>query len=283
MYTYRNMTDVDIKMIHATFLDAFSNYEVAFDIPLEKLQEMMITRSFDAKYSLGCFNNDELVGFSLSGYRVINGSRYCYDTATGIKQAYQHKHIGKALITHLIAMLKKEGIQYFLLEVLENNEAAQKIYKNSGFEITRKLNCYKALKKFDVPISDTYNFSYDANILTTIDEIAFNSYKPSWQNSLESYKNCVKNYDVISLTIQGEMIGYLIVYKSSNNILQLGIREDKRNKGFEEILLSEMQRLSALDECSLLNVEDGSYIDYKLKEIGFEKNVSQYEMQVNIQ
>ena len=282
MYEYRTMTEVDIKTIHEAFINAFSNYEVQIDMPLEKLKEMMKTRSFDERYSLGCFDKDELIGFSLSGYRVINGLRYCYDIATGIKQAYQNKHIGKDLVTHLITMLEKEGIDYFILEVLANNEAAQKIYINGGFEITRKLNCYKTMQKFDASLYDDYNVSYDPNIIETIDETEFNSYKPSWQNSLKSYKNCAEKHEVISLNIKDELIGYLIIHKLNGNIMQIGIRKDKRDIGFEQVLLSKMQKIFNLDKYSLLNVENGSYIDQKLKDIGFVNVVKQYEMQKRI-
>ncbi len=282
MYEYKSMIDIDIKTIHDAFIDAFSEYEVKMDMPLEKLQEMMKTRSFDKKYSLGCFDKDKLVGFSLSGYRVINGLRYCYDTATGIRQAYQNKHIGKDLITNLVTMLRKNGIDYFLLEVLENNKSAQKIYLNGGFEITRKLNCYIMTKKFDVNYNSDYQFSYDPKFLESINEQEFNSYEPSWQNKIESYNQCKEKYKVISLNIKGELIGYLIVHKTNGNIMQIGISKNKRDKGFEQILLGEMQHTLKLDKYSLLNVEDDSYIDHKVKDIGFENSVNQYEMQMKI-
>jgi hypothetical protein len=57
------------------------------------LQEMFKTRLFSAELSIGCFDNDRLAGFVVTGYRLISNKKVCYDIATGVIKEYQNKEI----------------------------------------------------------------------------------------------------------------------------------------------------------------------------------------------
>ena len=64
-----SLVQTTIEEIHEAFIDAFSDYEVKLDMPVEKLQEMMLTRSYSKDHSLGYFKDGSLVGFLLVGSR----------------------------------------------------------------------------------------------------------------------------------------------------------------------------------------------------------------------
>jgi len=74
-FQIRNLTGTPVEKIHKAFVDAFSDYEVKLDMPLEKLVEMMKTRDLNPAFSVGCFDGEKLVGFILTGYREINGQK----------------------------------------------------------------------------------------------------------------------------------------------------------------------------------------------------------------
>lgn len=84
----QNLCNTGIDIVHKAFLDAFSEYEVKIDMPIEKLNEMLLTRDYDPSLSIGCFDGDRLIGFVLTGYRSINNKKCCYDVATGVVQEY---------------------------------------------------------------------------------------------------------------------------------------------------------------------------------------------------
>ncbi|MEY2845825.1 MAG: hypothetical protein RL076_1371 [Chloroflexota bacterium] len=88
----RDLVGVETQLIHAAFIDAFSEYEVPMELPLDRLQAMMHTRSYAAELSLGCFDDDRLVGFVLVGARRDDdGTLRTYDVATGVVRAYQNQ------------------------------------------------------------------------------------------------------------------------------------------------------------------------------------------------
>ena len=128
----RNLETVSVEELHDAFVDAFSNYESKMDLSVKQLSEMLTTRSYNAKFSRGFFDNGHLVGFLLVGYRVIDGVTYFYDTATGTRQNYQKQGIGDALLKEIKNEMKIDGIDTFVLEVLEHNVAAQELYKKNG-------------------------------------------------------------------------------------------------------------------------------------------------------
>ncbi len=141
------LTGTPVEKIHEAFTDAFSEYEVRIDMPLEKLVEMMKTRDLNPDFSVGCFDGDLLVGFILTGYREIAGQKVCYDGGTGVIKAYQRKGIGEMMLKELLQFLKGKGISRFVLEVLENNTPAINLYEKYGFVKTRKLHCFEIEKQ----------------------------------------------------------------------------------------------------------------------------------------
>ena len=278
MYECRNLSNIDIEIIRSTFEDAFSNYEVKVEMPLEKLKEMMKTRDYRAELSFGCFDGKELVGVSLTGYREINRKKYCYDTGTGIRVKYQNRKIGSLIIKELISYLKSYDIDYFQLEVLVNNLPAQKIYLNNGFEVTRKLNCYELSGRIADIDTSGYSFSDSADYLEKLDEEKYCSYQPSWQNCLTAYFNSKDVHEVFIIPGKRSIAAYAIVHRVNGSILQLGVEESERDNGLERILLGKIHSVLKKERYSVSNVEDESYMDGKLKELGFVNSISQYEM-----
>lgn len=274
----QNLCNTGIDIIHKAFLDAFSEYEVKIDMPIEKLNEMLLTRDYDPSLSIGCFEDDRLLGFVLTGFRSINNKKCCYDVATGVIQEYQNKHIGSVLLKELMNSIERNGIDLFQLEVLENNIAARKLYEKNSFSITRRLRCYK--KEFmDTNINkSTYKVSHDRSFLKSIDEIEYVSFKPTWQNSLKAFYNNEDKYYVICFLDNDVIIGYGIIHKERGDVLQVGVRENYRDKGIEETLIKEMANSVGKAKVTLLNIEDKSYLQNKLEEYQYNNFTNQFEM-----
>lgn len=275
---FKNLCNTNIDTIHKAFIDAFSEYEVKIDMPIEKINEMLLIKDYDPFLSIGCFESDRLLGFVLTGYRSIDNKRCCYDIATGIIREYQRKHIGSILINELMKCIKFNGVDQFQLEVLENNIAARKLYEKNGFCITRRLRCYEK-ELMDTSINKKpYEISHDSNILRSIDETDYVSFKPTWQNSLDAFYKKIDYYYAISFLDNDVIAGYGIIHKERGEILQVGVRESYREKGIEEILIREMANGESKTRVKLLNIEDKSYMQSKLEENQYSNFTNQYEM-----
>lgn len=139
---YKNLEKIPFLQIHQAFTDAFSNYEIPFNLSPEELNYMLLRRGYQPKYSYGAFVDQQLTGFVLNGIGPWTHGQTAYDTGTGIIQAYQGKGIGSQLLDFTIEQLKKEGIDHYLLEVIKTNKNALNLYKKKGFLISNTFDYY---------------------------------------------------------------------------------------------------------------------------------------------
>ena len=275
---FYNLEKTNLRTIHSAFIDAFSEYEVKIDMPMEKLAEMMKARSYNPKFSVGCFMSGALIGFVLSGYREIGGQKRCYDIATGVIKEYQNKKIGSLLVQGLQDLLDREKIDQFQLEVLEHNRAAQQLYIKSGFTISRRLHCYTKTIGQRPQKHIPYTVYTDTDLPTDIDETAYVSFVPSWQNALASYYNNRDRYQLKIFQNEKKIAGYGIVHKTEASVLQLGISPEYRAQGLEETIIASLAKATGATKLRFLNIEADSYMDTRMKEMEFENDINQYEM-----
>ena len=274
-----SLSGTTVEKIYEAFSDAFSDYEVKLDMPLEKLVEMMKTRDLNSDYSVGCFDGDLLVGFILTGYREINGQKVCYDGVTGVIKAYQRKGIGEMLLKELLLILREKQVDRFMLEVLENNTPAIKLYEKHGFVKTRKLECFEIEKHELRPVPDRgfgISVTNPANLIRN--EEIYRLYPPTWQNEIQSVLNVSENYTCISLLCTGKILGYGFIHKTKGDIPQIGILEEWKNWGLEAHLIAELAKHTKSEKIVVLNVEAENYLGETLRKLGFRNTVNQWEM-----
>ena len=82
-------------------------------------------------YVLRKSDEQEIIGY-ICGWKINNEFEI---TNLGIKKKFQREGFGEILVKYLIKKVKAENYKTFILEVRENNFAAQKLYKKIGFEI----------------------------------------------------------------------------------------------------------------------------------------------------
>ena len=140
------LNNESVDTIHSAFVEAFSDYTVNIGMTLAKFKEFFLCRDINLDYSVGLYDG-KLIGFILNGYRIIDGQRYCYDGGTGFLPSYRNQGLGSKLLQQMIMMLGERGIQHYVLEVLEDNIPAQKLYEKYGFHISRHLLCFKAQRE----------------------------------------------------------------------------------------------------------------------------------------
>ncbi len=265
--------------IYDAFIDAFSNYEAKMDLTIDQLRKMVVTRSYNPRYSKGYFEEEKLVGFILVGYREQQGQKYFYDAATGIRQEYQKRGIGSALLEEIINEMRVEGIDKFRLEVLENNITAQELYTKQGFRVNRKLCCFE----FEMEqLSGIQEYRSAMNNDIENDFIEYCSFYPTWQNSNESFNNSRDDYTKIDFYRANMKIGYVIINTSNGNALQLGVgRRNRTNKDVEQIMLC-LKREYEIAKIRLLNIEDKSEMDVLLRDFGMNNFINQFEMELKV-
>ncbi len=88
----------------------------------------------DQGLSIGCFENDRLIGFALIGYYAWNKSMWIENIR--VAEPYHGKGVGKKLINELVNQGKLKKARILGLETQNTNYPAIEFYKKCGFEIS---------------------------------------------------------------------------------------------------------------------------------------------------
>lgn len=272
----------DLPVLHQTFLKAFEDYIVPIQLNEDQFKAKLQREGIDPNYCVAAYDGELMVGFILTGLGEWQGKPTAYNGGTGVIPAFRGQRLTQQLYNLLIKKLRESGVEYCLLEVIEQNKPALKSYLNLGMEITRSLNCYRSkieylildititskvqVKRAPKPNWDNYQRFWDI--------------EPSWQNSVQSVKRSINDALIIEAYDEYDKLnGYLILYPKSGAIAQLAVSKDSRSQGIGTSLLIEAANLSQNQMLMCMNVDsDAKEINEYLTRRNFAYILKQHEM-----
>lgn len=276
MLNIKTLEHESLEIIYSTFIKAFVDYEVAMNPSFSDFQQMLRRRSYDSKYSVGAYVNEELVGFILNGSGVFNDKKTLYDQGTGVIKEYRRQGITSQMFQFVKEIMQIHKIEQYLLEVLTVNEKAYELYLKEGFKVSRTLNCYRLDEEL---VNDSLITLETLYVKDTEGLEIFNTCQSSWQNSFEAIMNVKEDYNIIHYYHENQWIAYAIIQKESGDIAQLVVKEEYRRQGFGSIIIKDLKNHTNSDTLSMINVDDEyNELNQFLKKHGFVKFVDQYEM-----
>ena len=281
MFIYKILDKTSTEILHKTFLDAFSDYQVKIDLPFWKFKQMLERRGYVPEMSIGAFKNQMLVGFILNGFRNWNGKSTVYDLGTGVVGEYRRQGITSNMLLNIKEVLKEKQVEQYLLEVIKSNTSAVQLYKKQGFEIQREFTCFQLDKNKYNPITTCKVEHVDRINWRQLTK--FWDFKPSWQNSIDSINAVPKAFIYSIVHFDNTIVGYGIIDKKTGDIPQIAVNKHYRGKGIARSIMTDMIKNAESHKISVINVDDQfkSTKDFLL-ELGFEYSVGQYEMLLKI-
>jgi len=265
MVTFRALADGDFDAVVAAFNEAFSDYAVRFSMTAPQLREICIRRAVVFDLSIGAFDGDRLVGFTLNGFD--NGT--AYDSGTGVVPSHRRQGLARRMMEQVMPRLRDAGARRYVLEVIESNSRAIALYESLGFTTIRTLICW--------------NYANRGSGAADIRPIAdfpdeFRDVEPTWQNSTAAIRRAADPRIILG-AFDGELLtGYAVVFPRTHDLAQLAVRRTHRRRGIGSALLD---RASAEAEGTLriLNIDDADTgIEAFLRARGAEPFIRQREM-----
>lgn len=278
------LAPVDPTRLHAAFLEAFADYAMgsAADLPEARLLLRMKKNAVDYALSVGAYEGDRLVGFTLVGIDRWGGALTAYDAGTGIVPAFRGQGLARRMLDHAIPPLRERGVERFLLEVLASNEPAIKAYTKAGFATRRDLRSFVA----NAPaLAATTGGPF---VLRPIDEAAWASlaeemdWLPSFENRISAVRALEGAVSLVGAFDGAKCVGAYAYCPALRWLLSLVVARAHRRRGVGRALVT--HAASALPEgvtrLAALNVDGADRGTQQFFErLGFAVLVDQYEME----
>ncbi|MEO7767168.1 MAG: GNAT family N-acetyltransferase [Ferruginibacter sp.] len=276
--TVQSLACIDVQCLRTCFNAAFKNYYKPILLSREEFSEKLITEAIDLKLSFGIFAQDELVGFILNGVDISGHQKVAYNTASGILPEYRGYKLSYLLYEQSISELKKAGVNKIILEVIEQNVAAKKVYEHFGFNITRKLNSYagKPVLRELAAVEIETLASPDWELIRKNCE-----WKPSWQYSTNCIKRAQSNYTLQVASSNKQPVAYCISNFNTGMVAHFGCSEIDSKEKYLSALFSQVNGVNNQQNTSVINVDTNAlYANTFLLSIGLSRYFTSTEMEL---
>lgn len=277
----KDLEGISIIQLNHTFNQAFSDYVLPMHVTVQQLAENIRRDGIDFRYSVGAFEESQLVGFVLQSLGDWNGVKTIYNGGTGVIPAYRGNRITSRCYDYIIPRLQAVGTQQCLLEVIATNQVAIRTYQAIGFEQSRTFTCYKAELK-DIPFMGGNQLAgieiKEMSVPDWQQVRQFWDYTPSWQYSIPSIHRLIGKISFLGAFDQGQLVGYAAIIRSTNRIAQFAVAESHRGQGIGQGLIYQLAK-NASGPLVAINVDESSTGANKfLRASGFTSFVRQLEM-----
>jgi|ERR1043166_3166195 ribosomal protein S18 acetylase RimI-like enzyme len=277
----RFLNDEYFEKLYAAFIEAFSDYVIPFALTETQFRNHIRLNAVDLARTVGCFDGERLIGFSLNGFGEWEGYSTVYDAGTGVIPGFRRQGISEAMFEMMMPHFKAEGFDQWLLEVICSNTAAIRLYEKLGFHRTRQialLQCDGEVKGVsekppNVEIRDIDDPDWE--LLTT-----FWDGTTTWQNSVAAVNRSRMNKRVLGAFLDDECVGYIVSSGTFGRVAQLAVDKRFRGHGIGTALLRAI-RAAAAEGFSLQIINlDKSIVSATnfFANRGFYEKIGQYEM-----
>lgn len=255
MITIDSLKNIPSNKLFEAFEDAFNEYEIQLD--QIELSKMLKRRGFQAELSFGAFDGNRLVAFTFNGIGPYQGIKTAYDTGTGTVKEYRGRGLAKQIFRYSLPYLREAGIKRYLLEVLQHNSSAVKLYQSLGFEVSREFYYFVQetgkFKPEQKSLKQGYSLSA-VDIAELSDKLEFADFPASWQNGFESVIRSIEEFKAIAAYYQNKIAAYCIYEPRSGDITNLAVAKVHRRLGLGTTLLMNVLQDNHADSFKLINI-----------------------------
>ncbi|UCG62340.1 MAG: GNAT family N-acetyltransferase [Candidatus Zixiibacteriota bacterium] len=284
----RFLSEAQFPQIAKTFDEAFADYHLKSRVSAKEwLYNRGVKNAVEYDYSVGAFDGERMVGFTLVGIDNWLGQLAAFDAGTGIIPDYRGRGLAKGMFDFAVPKLRERGVGQFLLEVLQVNEAAIKAYRKAGFQITREFDCL-ALEYRNFKVAKSLAIDPQIRPIPKKEVASFSEFadwQPSWENSFASIARIPDEVVINGAYVDGEPVGLFVYYPLLNWIMSLVVKRAFRRKGIATVLLAKFMESfdSDVSKISLVNVDhsDTGMLGF-LEKMGFVEFTRQYEMELDL-
>ena len=128
-------SSVSLEAYAAAITAAFEGYVVPINFTASILARRLRFEQHDLECSLVALEGGEAVG--AAGLAIRGGRGWV--SSFGVVPAWRRRGLGRRLMSALTERARAYGLRQLLLEVIDGNDAARRLYEGAGMRVTRDL------------------------------------------------------------------------------------------------------------------------------------------------
>lgn len=135
-------SSVSPTLLWTAFVEGFQGYVVPVQIEEEPFTRMIAAEHVDLGASVVALDaHDAPLGVCLLAIR--EGVGWC--GGLGVVPAMRRKGLGRALMVRSVDEARARGLERYLLECINGNESASRLYLGLGFQVIRRLDFFDGI------------------------------------------------------------------------------------------------------------------------------------------
>jgi ribosomal protein S18 acetylase RimI-like enzyme len=127
--------EFDYAFLAEAFNRSFEGYAVPFQFDARALEQRARPESWDLATSFVSLRDGQLAGILCTARRGAS----CRVAAMGVTASVRGQGVGRAMMRHCVAEAQQRGDTELLLEVIESNTPAVRLYESMGLKSQRRL------------------------------------------------------------------------------------------------------------------------------------------------
>lgn len=285
-FRFRSFIKEDVPEMRKVFNKAFEDYLIPIILSESDFKRKLIEKSrLNFKYSIGCYDNNQLVGFLFHTIEEYQKKITAYNGGTGVIPDYRGNNLTYQMYQHVIPKLIKKGVEHCILEVISNNKPAIRSYEKIGFKKSKFYHCLKMDEEGDYLKNATHGKFKMIVTQKPKWEIydAFTEYDTSFLDTFEMLKKNLKFESVVESYDGHELVGYIIYNKKMGRVGNIGVHKKHRGRGIGTSLIRQMHSDCRKKPIYILNVNERSYnlLNFFLR-LGFKNDIDQFELKLKL-
>lgn len=269
----KNLADTDLETIVDCLNKSFAGYYVQMSSDPEYWKSRFRMARMDMQLSFGCFSQGNLVAFILTGVDTYEGLLTAYNGGTGVIPEFRNQHLVDKLYEAAIPHFKTRGIRRCMLEVIEQNKRAIKVYERIGFYKTKFYHCFKGFlpeKNEGITLRETDFTELD---IPSIQDPQF----LCWDHMAAAMRLSGKNFKCFAVETENGLIGYFMLNPDNGYVSQVALLESVNENNWDRLVDS----IGCVFPSVKLNNIDArrQLLIASLNRKGLENFINQFEME----
>ena len=269
------LSEVSIEECVACFNTAFADYFVKINMTSEYMQLRHRMGRVDYELSYGVVDKGKLCAFIFTGIGNWKGLKTAYNAGTGVIPEYRGQQLVSKIYEHALPIWKSKGIQQALLEVIQENHLAIRVYEHVGFKIDRSFNIYSGKPDFS---------DYDAGYFVPLQIAKYPewpayepllAFQPSWEYSKDGVEAALDTYRFFQAYKDNQLVAFLIIQTGNGSIPQFGCLPENQ----QELIHLFQSAHGQFPSMRIINVDpEAAVANQVLTKLKFPIPVKQFEM-----